>query len=181
MKTIIGIDPGAGGGIAFHSKGVTKVVNMPDTVTKMKEYLQYIIDTYDTPIVFIEKVQAYGGGDDIPGKKFGINKMLANYEQLKATIELSGIIYVEVHPSTWQSVLGFREKRPKNIDLGKWKTIRKRKYKEYAQKHFPQLKVTLKTSDALCMIAFALNKFENDFDWILKNCKKQHATKFFGK
>lgn len=165
-NTIVTIDPGASGSIVVYINGRAQAVKMPKEPIEMNEYFEYIKRTHENIVVFIEKVQAYSKGDDTPGKKFGINKMLANYSQLLTIIKINGFRFVEVYPVTWQSVLGLSRKKPKGMDFYKFKSIRKNLYKEYAQKHFPGLKVTLATSDALCLVRFAIIKIEQDIGWI---------------
>jgi len=71
----------------------------------------------------------YSGG----GKSFGIIKMLKNYNQLITCIELIGFHFVEVPPITWQTTLKLKWPKPKGLDFTKWKTVRKRRYKEWKQ------------------------------------------------
>lgn len=165
-NTIITIDPGANGGIAVFANGKIQAVKMPKTIIEMNDYFTFVKSTYENIFVFIEKVQAYSTGDDAPGKKFGINKMLANYNQLLTVIKLQGFRFVEVYPISWQTTLGLKIKRPKGINDGQFKTMRKNLYKEYAQSSFPSLKVTMATSDALCLVMFAGEKIEQDIGWI---------------
>lgn len=165
-KPIIGIDCGLGGGIAVWRKDHATAIAMPDTVNKMQEFLLSIKEAYGDPLIFIEKVQAWAGGDDVPGKKFAINKMLANYEQILTVIKLSGLKYVEVFAATWQSTLGLRMPKDKRT-----KAERKASYKHYAQNCFPECSVTLKTSDALCILQFGFYKISNDMDWICERVK----------
>ena len=166
-KTIIGIDPGKSGGIALLANNRITAVKMPLNVIELQTYLKTIISTYENPLVFIEKVQSYSVGDDAPGKKFGINKMLANYAELLTVIKLLKIPFIEVYPVSWQSTLGLRLKKPKEITAVKFKSVRKKSYKEFAEKCFPEIKkVTLSTSDALCLVQFALHKNLHDPKWI---------------
>lgn len=160
-KTIIGIDPGAGGGIALYNyKAGISVVKMPKNVTDLSAYLKYIKDTYENPLCFVEKVSAWRGEElDSPGKSFGINKMLANFEQLKTVLTLTGIPYVQVYPISWQSALHLRKK-------GEEKKDRKNRYKAAAASYYPEIKVTLWNSDALCIAHFGRLKFNTDIDWI---------------
>jgi len=99
-QTIITIDPGSSGGIAYFVNNKIHAVKMPKSVPEMNEFFQYLKSNFENPIVFIEKVQAYGKEDDAPGKKFAINKMLANYEQILTVIKLTPFVYVEVYPVT---------------------------------------------------------------------------------
>lgn len=171
IKTIVTIDPGKSGGISVFSNGRIQAVKMPKDVSEMNEYFSFLKETYEGIIVFIEKVQAFSSDDDAPGKKFAINKMLANYTQLLTVLQLTGFTFVEVYPISWQTSLGLKVKKDKRS-----KTERKRSYKEYAQNCFPEIKVNLSTCDALCLVQFALLKLKNDVSWItsrLQNIPKQ--------
>lgn len=166
-KIIIGIDPGKQGGIAFKSHNNVNAVKMPPSVPEINKYLKYLIETYENPIIFIEKVQAFKNDNDSDGKMFGINKMLANYNQLLTVIQLLEVPYVEVYPISWQTTLGLKIKKDKRS-----KTERKRSYRDFAQRHFPSLKINLATADSLCLVLFGQEKWINDFDWIKERVKK---------
>ena len=57
IDCIIGIDPGAGGGLAiWRPNRKTEVKKMPADILELKQYLQYMTSICN-PIVFIEKVQ----------------------------------------------------------------------------------------------------------------------------
>lgn len=158
-NTIVAIDVGAGGGIALYKDGTCEVIKMPRTVFEMWDYFSEVKQKYENVTVFIEKVQAYvdeGAG----GKKFGINKMLENKTELLTIIKLMRFKYVEVHPLSWQSTLKLRWKDKPD------KPERKRRYRDYAQNCFPDLKVTLATADAICLVQFALTKISSDINWI---------------
>jgi hypothetical protein len=113
----IAIDPGiSAGAIAIHGKSGTRVAKMPvkeiqkagkvsreTDVADLARILREQKDGY-TPIVFLEKVQAWLSDTDVnPGKRFMIQKMLANYEALKTAIIMTEIPLVEVVPRSWQS------------------------------------------------------------------------------
>lgn len=171
QNTIVTIDPGASGGIALFYNGRIQAGKMPKSIPELNDYFRYIKDNHSNITIFIEAVSAWTKGDDAPGKKHSINKMLKNYAELLTVIKLCGLKYVEVYPISWQTTLGLKIKRPKGINDGKFKTMRKKAYKEYAQNCFPELKVTLATSDALCLVQFALIKISSDIEWIRKNLK----------
>jgi hypothetical protein len=207
-KTIIAIDPGASGGIAVFANGKIQAVKMPKNVREMKDYLEFQVETHGECIVYIEKVQSYRGkknedlkdefldlfeihkldpivlfekyetfregGDDAPGKKFGINKMLANYTELLTVIKLLSIPFIEVYPISWQSTLSLRMKGEKIS-----KTERKNRYKDYSQNCFPELKVNLATSDALCLIQFAFTKQTTDPSWIEQRVQNKIEKSLF--
>lgn len=161
---IIGIDPGANGGIAVHTGGRVVVSKMPDNLSKLGEFLQHYNGTYKT-ICFIEKLSIRH--DDLQGGKvFRIRKLIANYESLKAIISLCNVDICEVHPLTWQSRLGLRI-------TGEEKTTRKRRYKEIASSLFPSVKVTMANCDALHIMRFGLiiisSAQRKDIKWLKNN------------
>jgi len=160
MKTIIGIDPGASGGIAIHFEGKTTAVKMPKGTMALNDFFKMLSGDYENTIVFMEKVSHFAGGaDDAGGKKFGIAKMMANYQELKTLLVTNNLPFVEVPSVTWQSVLIKRVK-------GETKLQRKNKYKYFAIENYPTVKVTLAIADALCLVSFGLNKINNDPYWI---------------
>lgn len=161
-KTILGIDPGASGGIALYNykAGVT-TVKMPSDVTDLSDYLRYIKDTYEKPVCFLEKVSNWGSDLDEPGKRFGIAKMLANYEQIKTCLTLNKIPFIQVVPQSWQGGLNLRKK-------GESKPDRKKRYKAAAEQYYPEIKATLWNSDALCIMHFGRNKFNTDVNWVIE-------------
>jgi hypothetical protein len=115
----------------------------------------------DKETIFEEFIKVLNSDDDVPGKKFGINKMLANYAELTTVIQLIGFPWVEVYPVSWQSSLGLRIHKDTRS-----KTERKNSYKDYAQNCFPELKITHATGDALCLVAFGQKKLKHDPRWI---------------
>lgn len=169
---VIAIDVGKGGGIAHYKNGRAQSVPMPDTTKKLYNYLLGFYEKNQSPIIFIEKVQAFISDSEEGGKNFGINKMLFNYSQLITVIEIIGYTYVTVPPISWQSTLKLKGK-------GLTKTERKRKYKEYAQNCFPEVTVNLKTSDALCILQFAFVKTASDKVWIEKYINRPEAEGLF--
>ena len=179
-KNIIAIDPGASGGIATFANEKIHAVKMPKNVRDLKLFLDFQKNTYSDLVVYIEKVQAYSNGDDAPGKKFGINKMLKNYAELLTVIKLLGIPFVEVYPVSWQSTLGLKIKNTEKLPLNKFKTVRKNLYKKYAENSFPEIKkVTLATSDALCLVSFALHKQLHDPRWIDERIQNKETDSMF--
>ena len=58
-KDVIGIDPGAGGGIAFYKNGIATAVKMPNGVKEIDNYIKTILEKCKNPIVFIEKLSTH--------------------------------------------------------------------------------------------------------------------------
>lgn len=180
INCIIGIDPGAAGGIAVYIPGeLIKVVKNPKDVTDLRDFLTYYADNY-TAVVFLEKlsvrpddVTAMGGKPNM-GKLYRIQKMMANYEHLKAIIETAGIPYIMVHPMTWQTKLKLRERGIKEE-----KAERKHRYAVMAGKLFPGCKITLWNADALLIMQFGRWALENDMKWITANLPAREHNKLF--
>lgn len=173
-KTIIAIDPGAGGGIAYFNKGRTTAGEMPGNLIDLYSHLQRIQKENENCIVFIEKVQAFKSDNDEGGKNFGINKMLYNFAQIMALIEILRLDYIHIYPISWQSGLGLKVKNDQRT-----KTERKNSYKQYAANCFPEAKVTLSTADALCLLQFALTAFTSRTRWIQDRIVKAPPLKLF--
>lgn len=169
---IIGIDPGAQGGIAtWRPNQNVKTIRMPKDLQELREYLQYIKSISRSPIVFLEKMQLRA--DDIkdnPGKAFRIQQLLMNYQRLKDFIEVEGIPYVLVHPISWQSYLKLRKQSED-------KTDRKNRYKEAAQHYYPEVKATLWNADAVLLMHFGRLKKQREPEWIMQNLPKDIARK----
>lgn len=183
INCVIGVDPGANGGLAVFIPGQNvKVVKMPKDVTELRDFFAYYAENY-RPIVFLEKlsvrpddVTAEGGKPNM-GKLYRIQKLMANYEHLKATIETTVIPFVMVHPGKWSAYLGLRIVRkfgPKET-----KQERKERYKEYAQKCYPGIKATLWNADALNIMHFGRKVLVNDSDWVRANLPKPAYEKLF--
>jgi hypothetical protein len=166
---ILGIDPGASGGIAvWRPNNLTTTVKMPRDILPMKEYLEYVKSISEHRLAFVEKVQLqhndnFQRGEDGYGKQFGIQKLLEQFKEVRDTLKIVGIPFVPVHPMTWQSTLNLRKRVPEE------KIDRKNRYKEIAQNLYPECKSTLWNCDALLLVEFGRKKIEFDFDWIRQN------------
>lgn len=181
INCVIGIDPGANGGIAIFIPGAkVKTVKNPKDVTDLSEFLQYYKDNYNS-IVFLEKLSvrpddvAVGPNDKANmGKLYRIQKMIANYEHLKSIIEVIGIPFALVHPRKWMFYLGLIPYRVKEE-----KAERKRRYAETAQKWYPDIKVTLWNADAILIMHFARKILVNDINWVRQNVPQRTHNKLF--
>ena len=145
--------------MALYGNGKVTVAKMPKDLGELKRYFEHVMETYDNVICFIERVSGYRGDNDTPGKWYGNDKMLANFTELKTSLKFHGIPFIEIHPASWQAGLKLRVK-------GEGKKDRKERYKNYAIKHYPEIKVTLWNADALCILQFARYKINMDWDWV---------------
>ena len=181
INAVIGIDPGtSNGGIAVFIPGMNvKVVKMPKEITELRDFFSYYAENYH-PIVFLEKlsvrpddVMADGSRANM-GKLFRIQKMMANFEHLKALIETAGIPYVLVHPLSWQTKLKLRER-----GMHEEKAERKRRYAEHAQKVYPGVSVALWNADALLLMHFGRWALVNEPSWVKSNLPEREYQKLF--
>lgn len=183
INCVIGIDPGSGGGIAVYIAGEqfpeVRTAKMPKNISDLGEFFAYYKDNYK-PIVFIEKLSVrpddvfLEAGGKALGKLYRIQKMMANYEHLKALMETAGIPYVMVHPISWQTTLKLRVKGQKEA-----KNDRKHRYQDYAGKLYPQIKVTLWNADALLIMHFGRFVLVNKQDWVRSQLPDREYEKLF--
>ena len=173
IDCIIGIDPGASGGLAiWRPNHKTEVIKMPKNILDLREYFDHMTGICN-PIIFLEKVQLRH--DDInehPGKAFRVQKMLQSFEQLKTVITLSGIPFAMVHPIKWQNELKLRVK-------GEKKKERKERYKNAAAKYYPDITATLWNADALMLVHFGRYILSNNPEWVLEALPKELHYKLF--
>lgn len=184
MKTIIAVDPGASGGVAWHDG--TKVWAVP-----MLETRRDLIDLFSgiqkangiAPIVaYTEKISGFipDGGASMMFQ-FG-----AACERIGAILETLGIRIIEVTPQRWQKHLSlgnsdrisaprcpkglkgaakeqWKEQNAEAIKAAKAhnaraKTEWKNKLKSEAQRRFPGTPITLKTCDACLILDYAMQQ-----------------------
>ena len=139
---LLSIDPGAGGGIAIDTEdGVCDARNMPESMTELCDVLrEYRIAGYAHAIV--ERTGTYMPGNSGPGAA----TFARHCGHIDAALYCAGIaIHANPTPQQWMKKIGVP-------NFGKDKASRKRWIKEWAQRRFPYLNVTLKTADALAMM-----------------------------
>ncbi len=153
---IIGIDPGASGGIATLHLGDGQITGyqatkLPETERDIWDLLWRIVfwDAIDHAApggcVVLEKVGSMPGQGVSSTFKFG-----QSYGMCRAFGIALGVPLHELAPSVWQKALGLNGKFAS-------KTERKNAHKARAQELFPQAKITHATADAL-LIAEAFRR-----------------------
>lgn len=138
--TIIGIDPGTNGGIAWITDGNPCVEKMPDTLQDLWELLRdvasegnchaYIEQVHSSPQMGVKSAFTFGNG-------FG---------HLEMGLTAAGIPFTRTRPQVWQKELGCLTKGDKNVT------------KRKAQELFPNIKVTHSTADALLIATYGNKK-----------------------
>ena len=144
-RTQLAIDPGKAGGIAVrYPTDQVFAFGMPPTEGDVRDLFVRLYNPDNPTVAFVEKVGGYIGGPGAPGSamfNFGRNFgfILGTLAGLYIRTEL-------VTPQQWQKKLGLGTS--KGMTPVQWKN----KLKEEAQRRFPDLRVTLKTADALLIL-----------------------------
>jgi crossover junction endodeoxyribonuclease RuvC len=134
--SIIGIDPGWSGGVAYIGKLGVEAVSF----TNMTEYdIWKTITEYchKGTICYMEKVNAMPGQGVTSMFKFG-----HNYGFVRASVMATLTPIIDVSPVKWQTALGCLTKGDKNVT------------KARAQQWFPKIKVTHGVADALLIAEY---------------------------
>lgn len=180
INAIIGIDPGSSGALCVFIPGkLVKVIKMPKDITDLRDFFAYYADNFK-PIVFLEKLSVrpddvvVQGDRAAMGKLYRVQKMMANFEHLKALIETAGIPYVLVHPLSWQTKLKLRVRGQHEE-----KADRKRRYRETAAQLYPGVNVTLWNADALLLLHFGRWALVNEPKWVKANLPEREYQKLF--
>ena len=169
ISAVMGIDPGASGGIAvLHKNAKPQVYHMPREVDDLKELFKYYSETFET-LAFIEKlsirpddVLVQGDGANM-GKLYRVQKMMSNFEQLKIAAAFCGLSFCLVHPLKWQSTLNLRLKEKEE------KSARKRRYAQIASNLYPSVNVRLWNADALLIAHFGRYMLQYNRAWVMQN------------
>ena len=141
MKTIIGLDPGVSGGIAWTTDGKACVEKMPDTLQDIWDLIYSI--TFQSGTIardykaYLEQVHSMPGQGVASSFKFG-----QGYGALEMALTAAGIPFERVTPQKWQKALGCLTKGQKNVS------------KRKAQELFPSMKITHATADALLIAEY---------------------------
>lgn len=161
---LIAIDPGANGGIAWITDGgATKCADMPDTPKDIFDLLQDIIDGCQGAGCMIEQVGGYMPGNSGPAAA----KFARHCGHLDMALLALGVSHSSILPAKWEHWFIGKPVYPKipaetkpadrRRILADRKRERKNKIKAKAQAMFPGVRVTLKTADALGMLAYAVD------------------------
>ena len=146
MKPILCIDPGASGGMAiFGLDGCVEAVPMPEGMTAQIDAIRNLAVANPSITAILEKVGFHRPGNSAVATA----KFARHCGHLEAALYTWGIPYTEVSPAVWMRALG---------TLPKDKADRKRAIKEIVARRFPHLTITLKTSDALGMLVWAMQR-----------------------
>jgi hypothetical protein len=139
-QTIISIDPGVSGGIAWRDKDkIVHAIRMPTGLADIADQIRSIVVENKISIAVMEKTGTYMPGNSGPGA-VTFARHCGNLEAILYTL---GISTKQVSPQKWQKCLGA---------LPKDKKERKQAIKEWVARRHPELTVTLPTADALAIL-----------------------------
>lgn len=168
MKTIIAVDPGANGGIAWHDGKEVHAKAMPDTRRDCINLVKEIVlkNGMNPVVAYHEKITGFipDGGASMMFQ-FG-----ASCERVACILETLDVRTIDITPQAWQKRLGLGNKgltkAPKGASDEERKAVKahnaaakrdwKTKLKERAQRLFPTCTVTLRTADALLILEAAM-------------------------
>jgi len=146
-KIIIGIDPGASGGVSWINSHSNEIYTepCPKTNIEMAELIRNIVknDTIGVQ-AYLELVHAFPTDGRSSLFKFG-----TNYGKWQGILASFGIEPIFVTPQKWQKSYG---------ELPKIKKERKNEMKNIARK-LSGLKVTLKTADAILITIYGYSQY----------------------
>jgi len=154
------IDPGASGGIAWRQpNGVIRAITMPPGMTAIHALFKSILMENLGLECYIEQVGAHFPGNRASASvKFG-----RHVGNLEAVLYCLGIpVRKPVAPVVWMKMF-----RPLPTGMAApQKLARKRAILEKVSRMFPQCKVSLRTADALGILAWALGMPAPTVDWL---------------
>jgi|TARA_Y100000310_G_scaffold199678_1_gene199696 hypothetical protein len=149
-RVIIGIDPGVSGGVAVHYAGREVLTfPMPPEVDDVRDLFERITHPESVTTAYLEDVPPFAG------KLFPGSRMFRLGESCGVIRGVLSALYINtvlVRPQAWQGALGL--KKEKGMDQAAWK----RALKEAAQVLYPDIKITLKTADAVLLMHYGLTQ-----------------------
>ena len=147
---IIGIDPGAKGGVAIYDEAKHKMIlhKCPETPKEMAAIINTAKVKDKNAFCVIEKVHAFPTDARSSAFKFG-----CNFGKWLGILGAYDIPTLEVTPQVWMRPL-----QP----LPKIKKDRKNELKKIAMNQFPDNKDTLSTCDAALMVVWYVNNEKED-------------------
>lgn len=163
IEAIMGIDPGANGGIAVYrlkEKGY-RVYNMPETVDRLYELIseqmprRHAEDCPEALAVYVEKVGGFiGGGSFSQGRNLASAHSMfefgRQYERILCILGILGFEINSVLPSVWQKGVS-GPKRREGETLKQWAN---REAKKFFKGKLLGGNITLKTCDALWICSY---------------------------
>ena len=149
-RLILGIDPGASGGIAakvgkdIYTRKVNDIRGLCDWINGLRYYFEK-----HKPLAFIEEVPKFVGRNIPSSSSFTLGK---SFGELLGVLTALEIETHRIRPQEWQKAVGSGKRSGRGDS--EWKNH----LKALAQDFFPAQKVTLWNADALLLLEFGLIK-----------------------
>jgi hypothetical protein len=154
MTTYIAIDPGVNGGIAWDGAQLASCMGMPASDTEIAEEIHNLADILCSirgNLKFVIEDVPKFVGKALPGST--IFPLAFNCGLIRGIAVSLRMPVILVRPQDWQKHFRLGTKGDTS-GTTEWKN----KLKAEAQRRYPHLKVTLKTADALLLLAYAQEK-----------------------
>jgi len=140
---ILGVDPGASGGIAgINRDGKLLVLSKTDNLRTMWDVMA-VAGRSDDARAYLESVHSMPRDGVRSAFSFG-----KSYGNLEALLVAAEIPFERVTPSVWQKEFGLIKRK------GETHTQKKNRHKALAQEMFPSVKVTHAVADALLIAEY---------------------------
>lgn len=147
-KVILGIDPGAAGGICLYQDGGITTFKMPETYADIYDFLEGIT-AQCLPGEVVAILEDVGHG--MPGQSSKATAVFARHNgHLEMALYALGIPTTKVTPQKWQKFFSNSLGKSKDYEKREWKN----KLKGLAQQMFPGTKVTLATADSILLACY---------------------------
>ena len=152
-KVVIGIDPGKSGGVCIYDGNNIEAYACPQTVDDMASKINSTVSDYEiegVPFsqieVAIENVHAFPTDTKSSSFKFG-----TNFGMWLGILASNKLEVTRIQPIVWMKSYG---------EYPKEKLERKRYFKILASAYYQDLKVTLKTADAILIAKYYYERRE---------------------
>lgn len=155
IKMLIGIDPGAEGGLSWEFNEKIHARKMPDTPRDICDFLRELAtlaDGYGEVKCIVEKVGGYMPGNSGPAA----TKFARHCGNLEGILIALNIPFVQVTPQKWMKYFIGVRTYPAYMTSAQKKTRRKNLIKKKCQELYPHLRITLSTADALGILDYAM-------------------------
>jgi hypothetical protein len=140
--TIIGIDPGTNGGIAWTYGKSVAYEKIPETIKDLFElFTDIVMDRDGDCRAYLEQVHS--------SPQMGVKSAFTfgnGFGHLEMGLTAAGISFSRIRPQVWQKDMGCMTKGDKNVS------------KRKAQELFPDIKITHATADALLIMSYGLKQ-----------------------
>lgn len=156
----MGIDPGASGAIAvITNKVIVELKPLGASDLDIWTFIDEVSSLISFAVLervggFVPARRAYGGNNAPGHMMFNFGR---SFGKLEMALTASAISHEEITPQKWQKGLGIP---PRRNNENESVSAFKRRLRIYAQRLYPETKITLATADAILIATYAKRKCE---------------------